>query len=85
MRVGIDDALHSFFFRERPPTPIEIEPLRRGIDLDPRTGFGGGFDNRWDVDRVRIAFQEQPARGMREHRDQRIAHRANYPARHVRF
>ena len=52
VRVRVDHALHSLFLRERPPAPIEIEPLRRGVDLDPGAGLGGGLDDRRNVDRV---------------------------------
>ena len=45
MRVGIDDAFHSFFFCERPPAPVEIETFWGGVDLNPSPGFRGGFDD----------------------------------------
>src|SRR5262249_26478589 len=44
MRVRIDYALHTFLFRQWPPPPIEIEPLRRGVELDPRAICGGRFN-----------------------------------------
>ena len=35
-----------FLFCQRPPTPIDIEPLRRGVELDPRAGCRGGIQDR---------------------------------------
>ena len=37
--------------------------------------FGGGFDDGGHVDRVAFAFQQQPARRMRQHRDPRMRQR----------
>ena len=56
MRVGIDHAFHAFLLRERPPAPVEIEALRRGVDLDPRARLGRGIDDRGNIDRVGIAL-----------------------------
>src|SRR5262249_27205841 len=35
MRVRIDNALDAFRFCQRPPSPVEIESFRRGVELDP--------------------------------------------------
>src|SRR5438874_2184506 len=56
MGIGVDHALHSFFFRERPPAPIEIEALQRGVDLNPCASLGCCIDDRGNIDRVRITL-----------------------------
>ena len=42
MCVRIDDAFDSFLLSQRPPPPVQIEPFRRGVDLDPGAGLGRG-------------------------------------------
>ena len=66
MGVGIDDAFHAFLFRQRPPAPVEIEPLRCGIDFDPGSGLGRGINDgrecRLRTDRVSEASGQSDAR-----------------------
>src|ERR1041384_4616716 len=38
VRVGVDGAFNSFFLGARPPTPVEVEPFGRGVELDPGAG-----------------------------------------------
>src|SRR5438552_455922 len=80
--IGVNHATHPFFLRHRPPAPVEIEPFRSGVELDPAAGFRRGFEHRRDVDGVTFAFQQQPAGRMRQHRHERIRNRANDTLRH---
>ena len=56
MRVRIDDAANTFILGQLPPAPIEIETLRRGVDLYPRARFRGGIEQRRNVHYVRLAL-----------------------------
>ena len=85
MRIGIDHAFHSFLFRPRPPPPVEIEALGRGIQLNPRPGRRGCIKQRRDIDNVRIAFQKQSTGWMAQHGDERIFQRASDSAGHFCF
>ncbi len=54
-----------------------------GVDFDHRAGRGGRVDDRVEVDGVAVASQQEPARGMAEHRDSRVGRRPDQPARHL--
>src|SRR2546423_8805883 len=83
MRIGINDALHAFLFRFRPPAPIQIKPLRRCVEFNPSPSRRRGVEHGRDVDRIWLAFQQKTSRRMRENRDKRIMHRPDYALRHL--
>jgi hypothetical protein len=56
--IGVNHAPDPFFFRQRPPAPVEIEPFRSSIEFDPGAGFRSGFEDRRDVNGVPFAFQQ---------------------------
>ena len=85
MGVGIDDALNSFLFRQRPPAPVEIEAFRRSIELNPGAGARRRVENCGDVNLIRVAFQKQATSRMRQHGHEPILERAKNARGHVRF
>ena len=85
MRIRIDDALYSFLFGQWPPTPVEIEAFRGGVQFDPCAGARGGVENCRDIDLVRLPFQEQTTGRMRQDGHETIFHRPNDPLRHFCF
>src|SRR5207248_1863606 len=85
MSVGIDHTFDALLFRHWPPAPIQIEPFRRGVELNPRPCTRSGIENFWNINLVRLAFQKQTARRMCQHAHERIFHRANHASGHVRF
>ena len=56
VRVGIDHAFHSLLRGARPPTPLEIEPFRSRVELDPSAGFGRRIEDCRYINLVRLAF-----------------------------
>src|SRR5438876_9596660 len=85
MRVRIDHEFDALLFRQRTPTPVEIESLWRGVELDPGASRGRGLEHRRNVDQIRIALQEEPPGQMAENGDERIFHCANDSLGHLRF
>src|SRR5206468_493377 len=62
--------------------PVEIEPMRVGIQLDGDALLGGLLDHSLDVESIRFARQEQTAGGMRENREKRLVERSKHALRH---
>src|SRR4029078_8531487 len=83
--IWIDHAFNAFLFGDWPPPPMEIEPLWRGVEFDPRAGARCRVEHRRNIDLVRIAFQKQSPSRMRQHSDEWILQGANHPLRHVGF
>ena len=85
MSVRVDYTFNTFLFGQRPPTPVQIQPLWRGVELNPCAGPCRRVQDCGDVDLVRFAFQEQTASRMRQHRNEGILDRADHARCHFRF
>src|SRR5439155_1189759 len=85
MSVRVDYTFNTFLFGQRPPTPVQIQPLWRGVELNPCAGPCCRVQDCGNVDLVRFAFQEQTARRMRQHRNEGILDRADHARCHFRF
>src|SRR5947208_16252038 len=55
MRVRIDHALDAFLFSQRPPSPIEIEPLRCCVEFHPDSSRARGLKHVPTIDHLNLA------------------------------
>ena len=62
--------------------PVEIEPMRIGVELNGDPEVCRFLQNRLHIDRVRLARQEQSTGWMREDRKMGIVQRGQHPFRH---
>src|SRR5947207_4971864 len=67
MGVAIDDAFYAPAFGVGPEPPIQIEPIRAGVEFNPRPGRCAGIDDRALIDFVGVALQEESSRQMAKH------------------
>ena len=70
--VGVNGAFDAEFLGVLPETPVHIEAIGVGIDLDDFAVLRGSGDNLGHIDGVAFAFQQDAARGMAEDRDPRV-------------
>ena len=85
MRVRVDHAFDALCFRQRPPAPVQVKPLGRSVDFNPRARGRGGLQDGRDVDGIRLSREQHPPGRMTKDGDERILHRANDAPRHLRF
>jgi hypothetical protein len=62
--------------------PVEVEPVRVGVQLDGDPVGRRLFEHGVEVDRVRLARQQQAARGVGENREVRIVESTQRAAGH---
>ena len=85
MRIRVNHTFYALLFRQRPPSPVEIEAFRRCIEFDPCPGARCGIKDFRNINLIGISFQEQAASWMRQHRHIGILHCPDHAAGHVRF
>ena len=64
--------------------PIEVEPVRIGVELDASTYLACLLKHRVEVERVRVAREQETARRMGKYGKPRIVERAQHTLRHRR-
>ena len=64
-------------------TSLKIEPIDLAVDLDGDAVPRRGVDDRFDVDRVRLALQDPPAGRMAEDVDVRVLDGAQQAVGHL--
>ena len=82
MRIGADLERAAERLRELTVSPIEIEPMRIGIDLQRHLFRRCLRDHRRQIDRVGLAAEQQPPRRVSEDRYVRIVERVQHARRH---
>src|ERR1043166_613443 len=83
--IRIDYAFNAFLLGQWPPAPVEIEPLGCGIEFNPCAGARCRVEDCWDINLVRVPFEQQPTRRMRKHRNEWIFQGADDALSHLRF
>ena len=77
MGVAVYYAFYTAAFGVLPMTPVEVEAVGIGIELNPRAGLGAGVDDGLLVKLLRRAFQQQSSAEMAEHVNVRVLGRGN--------
>ena len=77
MGIGIDAAEDAEIPSLVPPAPIEVEPPRVAVELDPGAGLSGDLEYLRHIHRIGLALEEEPTGGMAETGDAGIFHGAD--------
>src|SRR5436190_19044707 len=85
MRVRVNHTFNTFLFRKWPPPPVEIEALRRSVELNPCPRARRRIEDFRNINWIGISFEEQSASWMRQNRNEWILHGPDHAAGHLNF
>ena len=74
--VARDNEPHAAIARQPGVNVVQVEPVHLTVDFQCDAELCGGVDDGVDVERVRIAFENEPSCRVAEHIDVRIRQRA---------
>ena len=83
--VGVDAAEDPEVSGLVPPTPVEVESPRVGVQFDPSPSGGCSIQNFWNVKGVGFPVEEEATRGMAQTGDIFILHGADDAIGHLFF
>ena len=79
VRIGAYWDAYTAIFRVVEVAPVEVEPVRIGVDLDGDAKLACAVDHRLQVGRVALAFQQDAPSRVAQNRAVGVLHRANQP------
>ena len=82
-RVGVtvDDNGDPALAGRHNPDVVQVQAARLAVDLHPAAVIGGFFEDRVQLEFVRLPLSDQAARGMSDGRDVRVADGSDDPPR----
>ena len=84
VRVGRNGELRALGFRRARVDGVQVQPFGAGVDLQPHAAPHGLRHHAVEIERERIALQQQAAGGMAQNPQVRAFQRAQQPVGHLR-